>query len=137
MPEKVIILYVEPEESLSQLMADELSRVGYVVYTEDDAQKALGFIKKNKEIKIVLISLYAEASDELELLKSVKSLRPEVEIIVITSSQDEKYLNNILASGAFEYVQKPFALSQFITLLKRCEEKIGNKNDPPIKNDIN
>jgi len=75
-------------------LAEELGKVGYIVYTEHDARNALDLITKNKEIKIVLISLDAETYDGIELLMHI--IRP-----IIAGSRTGFYLLSLPAYFMF------------------------------------
>lgn len=80
------ILVVESEESISRLLAEELSEEGDLVITTADGSDALAIIEKNhQKLDLVITDLKHQGLDGMELLAKIKEHWPELPVIFYTA----------------------------------------------------
>jgi two-component system response regulator CpxR len=64
----------------------------------------------------------------MEILRQVKTTRPEIEVIVLTGHGSEKDRQQCMALGAFAYMQKPVDIDELSDSLKKAHEKSRQRN---------
>ena len=120
--DRASILIVEDEETQRSLLAGLLRKEGYTV--EEAGTGALAAdIFKAKPIDIVLLDFKLPDTDGLTVLKGLKDINPEVEVIMITAFGSIENAVNALKTGATEYLTKPIDLDDLLFKLKKTEEK--------------
>jgi two-component system NtrC family response regulator len=82
--DRATILIVEDEETQRTLLAGLLRKEGYMVEEAGDGTRAIELFRI-KTIDLVLLDFKLPDMDGLTILKSVKEINPEVEIIMITA----------------------------------------------------
>ncbi|MFQ5779706.1 MAG: response regulator [Nitrospiria bacterium] len=128
---KILIIddEVGPRESLKMIL-----KPLHEVETVDDGVKALEIIQK-KEVDFVTLDLKMPRSDGVEVLKKIKELKPETEVLIITGYGSFKSAVDGLRYGACDYLIKPFNISDVINIInkalnrKRKKEKLWNLLD--------
>ena len=120
--DRATILIVEDEETQRSLLAGLLRKEGYTVEEAGDGTSAIEHIR-TKTIDLVLLDFKLPDMDGLTILKGVKEINPEVEIIMITAFGSIENAVNALKSGASEYLTKPIDLDDLLFKIKKIEDK--------------
>ncbi len=87
-----------------------------------DGEEALDILRK-EFIHLVLTDLKMPKMDGVELLKVAKTIRPEVEVILITGYGTVDTAVTAMKDGAFDYIQKPFKPREILKLVRKAMEK--------------
>jgi len=111
--ERATILIVEDEET---------QREGYTVEEAGNGANAIDLFR-TKTIDLVLLDFKLPDMDGLAILKGVKEINPEVEIIMITAYGSIENAVNALKAGASEYLTKPIDLDDLLFKIKKIENK--------------
>lgn len=120
--DRATILIVEDEETQRSLLAGLLKNEGYTV--EEAGTGALAAeIFNAKPIDIVLLDFKLPDMDGLTVLKTLKDINPEVEVIMITAFGSIENAVSALKIGATEYLTKPIDLDDLLFKIKKTEEK--------------
>ncbi len=120
------ILLVDDEEGIRKIMSISLMDAGYTVYTAADAEEAL-VIFKEKCPSIVLTDIKMPGMDGIQLLKRLKKIDPDTEIIMITGHGDIDLAIRSLKYEATDFITKPIHDEVLVIALKRAEERISLK----------
>ena len=104
---KARILCVDDEEVILNSFRKILVLSGYCVDTVETGQEALGLIQKN-DYDFVFTDLKMPHMSGTDVVKSVKHLRPDVDVIVITGYASVDTAVECMKHGAMDYVEKPF-----------------------------
>jgi len=120
-PSKEAILIVDdefgPRESLRMIL-----KALYEVYTASDGQEALRVISE-RDIDVVTLDLNMPGLSGIEVLKEIKKLRPEMEVIVITGYGSLGNASEAIRLGAGNFISKPFNVSEIISAVVRAIER--------------
>lgn len=121
MPAKVLLVDDEREfvETLSERL--QIRDVGAAVTY--DGQTALELIDGD-EPEVMIIDLKMPGVDGMEVLRKVKSTRPEIEVIVLTGHGSEADKEVCMQLGAFAYLRKPADIDELSAILKKANEKV-------------
>ncbi len=116
------ILLIDDEEAQLQSLKSFLSRRNYEVYTASDGKKGFDVVNNNI-IDIVLTDFRMPNWDGYTVLKKIKELNPEIDVVVITAYGSVEDAVNIMKAGAYDYLSKPIDLDELENLLERIKEK--------------
>lgn len=130
------ILCVDDEEIVLDSFRKILVLDGYSVDTVQTGPEALGLIQK-RHYDFVFTDLRMPEMDGVEVAKSVKHMRPDIDVIIITGYATVETAVECMKSGALDYVQKPFTedeLRAFVrkALIKR-QDQIAKRLLPRIR----
>ncbi len=133
---RATILCVDDEEVILDSLRKILALGGYSVDTVETGQEALGLIQKN-DYDFVFTDLKMPNMSGTDVVKSVKHLRPDVDVIVITGYASVDTAVECMKHGAMDYVEKPFTeeeLRIFVrhALIKR-QDRIEKQSEPAVQ----
>jgi len=103
------ILVVDDKEANRKLLVKMLAQVGFTVESATDGLEAIGFFKKSAP-GLILMDMFMPVMDGFEAIRTIRNLPggKEVKIFAVTASVFEEDKQNILESGADEFIKKPF-----------------------------
>ncbi|MGD9057887.1 MAG: hybrid sensor histidine kinase/response regulator [Desulfobacterales bacterium] len=120
---KKSILLVDDEEGIRKVLSIALSDLGYQVYTAENGVEALR-IFEDKRPPIVLTDIKMPEMDGIELLRRLKELSPDTEIIMITGHGDMDLAIKSVKYEATDFVTKPINDEVLEIALNRAVERI-------------
>jgi DNA-binding NtrC family response regulator len=112
----VRVLVVEDERHVAAVLHDALIDFGYEVRLASDGASALA-IAPTYRPDVVLLDLAMPEIPGDVVLARLKAADPELPVIVVTGNTDTERARATLASGAFDYVAKPFDLDNLARVL--------------------
>jgi two-component system response regulator HydG len=116
------ILLVDDHKPFRDSLAKILGGEGFRVFPAGDGEEALDILR-NEFIHLVLTDLKMPRMDGVELLKVAKTIRPEIEVILITGYGTVDTAVTAMKDGAFDYIQKPFKPREILKLVRKAVEK--------------
>jgi response regulator RpfG family c-di-GMP phosphodiesterase len=120
------ILVVDDEAPIRELLEAFFARKGYTVRTAATASEALELIKRI-EPHLVVLDLVLPDGYGLDLVPSLKKLRPNLPIILITGfGADDSLSAQAVQSGALGCISKTLPMDQ---LIERVESLLGATPD--------
>lgn len=79
----------------------------------------------SRSIDIVLLDIRLPDTHGVALLRQIKEVDPEVDIVMVTAVDDQQTAIDAMKSGAHDFIQKPFAIETVRALVHRVAEKRG------------
>jgi CheY-like chemotaxis protein len=113
------ILCVDDEEVILNSFRKVLVLDGYSVDTVETGQEALGLIQIH-DYDFVFTDLKMPAMSGTDVAKSVKHLRPDIDVIIITGYATVESAVECMKHGAVDYVEKPFTEDELRSFVKRA-----------------
>lgn len=101
------ILVVDNESQRRDNLKRLLREKGIEALEAASCEEALQLLSGDKRIGLVLTETELPSMSGLFLLRRVKEIRPEVEVILITHSASSYNLLQALRSGAFDFIVRP------------------------------
>ena len=117
------VLLVDDERKFVQTLSERLlirdmgSAVAY------DGESALDMINED-EPEVMILDLKMPGIDGIEVLRKVKSTKPEIEVIILTGQGSETDKKVCMDLGAFAYLQKPVNIDVLSETLKKAKDKM-------------
>jgi len=101
------ILCVDDEEVILDSLRKILALDGYSVDTVETGQEALGLIQTH-DYDFVFTDLKMPAMSGTDVAKSVKHMRPDIDVVIITGFATVESAVECMKHGAMDYIEKPF-----------------------------
>ncbi len=112
------ILAVDDEPVVLDSFRKVLVLEGFNVDTVENGPEALGLVQRN-DYDFVFTDLKMPGMDGVEVVKGVKHLRPDIDVVVITGYATIETAVETMRHGAVDYVQKPFATDELRAFARR------------------
>ena len=98
------VLIVDDDKSVRNFLEKFLKQKGYQwVKSVDTGVEALDIIEKDV-IKLVLLDIKLPIMDGMEVLRKIKEIRPDTDVIMITGFPEEATAKEALKLGAYDYI---------------------------------
>lgn len=121
MADKPRLLIVDDEDTILKLLT-KLFAEDYEVITASTASDGLKSIEESP-LDVVLLDIMLPDPTGLELLKAVKTVDPDTQVIMMTGYASIETSTEALREGAYDYILKPFEESQIKSLLRNALDK--------------
>jgi two-component system, NtrC family, response regulator HydG len=116
------VLVVDDDQANLSSLAVTFEREGWRAVTASNGKEALDLLRQSP-VDVVLTDLAMPGIDGLDLLKNLKKLRPETEVILMTAYGTVEKAVEAMKEGADDFVTKPFKRAQIVKAVKKCLEK--------------
>jgi DNA-binding NtrC family response regulator len=117
------ILVVDDEAPVRDMIKKGLSQMGgYHVEVAKNGLEAIEKIEKDV-FDLVLTDLKMPEMDGLELLKTLKGIRPEVVVILITAYGSIETAVEAMRLGANDYITKPIDLNELLIHISKTQKE--------------
>jgi two-component system response regulator PilR (NtrC family) len=125
------ILVVDDDQGMREFLEIMLSREGYRVSTAGDAGKALSRCRK-ETFDLIITDLKMPKMDGIGFLKEVKELSPETMVILITAYASGETAVTAMKEGAYDYIEKDFAIEDLKRIVRNALAKKGVNRDDAL-----
>lgn len=122
-------MVVDDEPSVLESFKMILKIKDYEVFTFLDGPSALATLEKDK-YDVAFVDLKLPGMNGLEVLKKIKEVDPDCEVIVVTAYATESSHANAITLGALEYLRKPFLMEEIYELVERGLRRKQTKTGP-------
>jgi len=129
---KARILCVDDEEVILDSLRKILVLDGYNVDTVETGQEALGLVQIN-DYDFVFTDLKMPSMSGTDVAKSVKHLRPDIDVVIITGYATVESAVECMKHGALDYIEKPFAEDELRLFVKRAMFKRQDRIEKQLK----
>ena len=121
MDKRATILVVDDENGVRQSF-NMVLKDDYHVLLASNGEEAMEIFKKNR-IDLILQDIRLPDTDGISLLKKLKEIEPNTEIIMVTAVKQIQTAVKAIKIGAYEYVIKPFVVDDVLSIIGRALEK--------------
>ncbi len=116
------ILLVDDEQGVRKSLSLYLARCGFKVDEAENGLQAKDFLS-SEDYFLVITDITMPEMDGLDLLKYIKTLDREMDVVMITGHMNIEFAIDAIKKGAFDYLKKPFMLEDVSTTITRILEK--------------
>jgi CheY-like chemotaxis protein len=113
------ILCVDDEEVILDSFRKILVLDGYSIDTVETGQEALGLVQIH-DYDFVFTDLKMPAMSGVDVAKSVRHLRPDIDVVVITGYASVETAVECMKHGVVDYIEKPFTEDELRHFVKRA-----------------
>ncbi|MEG8947743.1 response regulator [Rosettibacter firmus] len=129
---KARILCVDDEDIILDSFRKILVLDGYSVDTVNSGAEAINLVKSH-HYDFVFTDLKMPEMDGVEVTKTIKYLRPDIDVIIITGYATVETAVECMKLGAMDYVQKPFTEDELLEFTKKCLIKRHDRIQKQLK----
>jgi len=124
MPDQANILVIDDEQIMRDGCSRILSRDGWSVLCADNGSQGLEEIKSHSEkMDVILLDLMMPGMSGMEVLDHIRSLDPNLLVIVITGYATVESAVEAMKKGAYDFIPKPFTPDQLRIVVRRALER--------------
>ncbi|MEZ4405977.1 MAG: sigma-54 dependent transcriptional regulator [Polyangiales bacterium] len=116
------VMVVEDDRSNLESLERLLSREGYRVVTAPDARTALDLLRRQR-VPVVVTDLMMPGLSGLDLLKAIKAVAAETEVILMTAYGTVETAVEAMRGGAYDFVEKPLKRVQIVKSVAKAVER--------------
>jgi two-component system nitrogen regulation response regulator NtrX len=117
------ILVVDDEEDIRELVAGILSDEGHETRTAHDSDSAIAAIEARVP-RLVFLDIWLQGSklDGLALLDQIKTMHPDLPVVMISGHGTIETAVSAIRRGAYDFIEKPFKADRLVLIAERALE---------------
>jgi two-component system phosphate regulon sensor histidine kinase PhoR len=124
MPDQINILVIDDEQIMREGCSRILSKDGWAVICAENGNQGLGEIQARSDtIDVILLDLMMPGMSGMEVLDHVRTIDPNLLVIVITGYATVESAVEAMKKGAYDFIPKPFTPDQLRIVVRRALEK--------------
>ena len=117
--DRLRVLVVDDEDELVSTVCERLTLRGIEADGVLTGAAALERIRA-KEFDVAVVDVKMPGMDGLEVMRKIKALRPEIQVILLTGHGSVKESKIGLQEGAFDYLIKPINIEALIGKMREA-----------------
>lgn len=125
------ICIIEDEDILRITLRDELRDKGHDVKDFNTPINAINYITSNN-VDLVISDIKLPFMNGLEVLETLKKIKPELTIILMTAYGNVSNAITAIKKGAYDYLLKPFELDDLLNKIKNISVTANLKKESKI-----
>jgi two-component system NtrC family response regulator len=125
------ILIVEDGQSQREMLKEFLATEGHTVLTASNGDEAISRVQEGN-FDLVLLDYKMPGKTGLEVLKEIKQINPEIDLIMMTAYGTIETAVDAMKSGAADYITKPIELDDLLIHIARISENRTLKRENEI-----
>ncbi len=118
----ITVLVVDDEASNLTSIEKIFRKEGMRVLTADGARTALELVRKHR-IHVVLTDLMMPGTNGVELLRAIKELSADTEIVMMTAYGTVETAVHAMREGAYDFVEKPLKRMTIVKSVRKAAER--------------
>ncbi len=122
------LLIVEDDASVRTTMVTVLELEGYTVDAVSSTREAIDRLH-DASYPIVISDIYLDEKTGIDVLRSARAQNPDCVVILMTGRGSMETVMAGMEGGAFEYLAKPFEMTQMLDTIKRAEKSLSHEED--------
>jgi two-component system response regulator HydG len=120
--EGITVLVVDDERSNVESLEKIFLRESMRVLVANDAKNALEQVRTHR-VHVVLTDLMMPGTTGLELLRAIKQVQPEVEVVLMTAYGSVEAAVSAMREGAYDFVEKPLKRMTIVKSVRKAAER--------------
>ena len=121
---EVRILILDDDAAVARVIQTSLERKDFIVDAVSDPTLMEGQLQ-GSQYHIIILDYVIPGLESERVLNWIRSYQPDASIIVVTGFPSMDSALNCLRAGTFDYLTKPFQMSQLQRVVLRCLENKG------------
>jgi len=116
------ILFVDDDRAGREVALFNLRKAGYRVTAASDGQEGLSLFSPEK-FDLVVTDVKMPGISGIDLLRKIRSLAPDVPVLVITAFGNVETAVEAMKAGAYDFIGKPFNKDQLLLSVGKALER--------------
>jgi diguanylate cyclase (GGDEF)-like protein/PAS domain S-box-containing protein len=120
------ILYVEDDQATREAVSRMLMAVVATVYTAANGREGLETYRIHTP-DVVVTDIRMPVMDGIEMVREIRRLRADCQVIVLTAFSDTEYLLDCVSIGINHYIIKPVDFAKLVEAINQCCDYVNLK----------
>jgi two-component system, NtrC family, sensor kinase len=116
------VLVVDDEPDSREIIAHELRAEGHEVSVSGDGLGAIACLKQ-ADFDVVVTDVRMPGATGVEVLRLARMTSPDTQVVITSGYPSLEMAIECLRAGAFDFVQKPFAVTELVSTVGRAVER--------------
>lgn len=116
------ILVIDDEPDVLCMLELMLSEIGYEVEVATSGSKAIA-LAEERHFDLAVCDLRMPAPDGLATTRGLKAVDPGIDVVIATAYASKETRSDCMASGASDFITKPFTIQALEGVLERVMAK--------------
>jgi two-component system, NtrC family, response regulator len=116
------ILVIDDDQSMLEIAEFHLKSQGYDAFTAQTGEQGLKLVEQSY-FDVILTDLQLPDLDGIEVVKRLKEMSPDTEIIMISGYGSVSKAVEATKAGAFYFVEKPVEFEELMVLIEKAIER--------------
>ncbi|MGP1351840.1 MAG: sigma-54-dependent transcriptional regulator [Parasphingopyxis sp.] len=118
------LLLVDDEPAQGRLIGAIAARTGWKSLRAESGKDALLLLasSEGEGVDVVLIDYWAPSAGDVDLIRQIRDIRPELPILVITAQSKVSIAVEAMRAGAVDFLAKPIAPERLVAALEAATE---------------
>ena len=116
------IILIDDDQSVTRVVKKFLERAGHAVDTAASGEDGIRLIGGG-QYDIVITDIYLPGMDGMAVLEKIKSVNPDLDIVVITGFGSIESAVSFMKAGAIDYISKPINFEHLDIVIKKTLER--------------
>jgi len=116
------IFILDDDPRICEELSEYLMRKNYRVFSSDRPSTAFQILSRTS-VDMLFLDFTLPEIDGLAVLKKVKKLYPNMQVIIISGDVDLKTMRELENNGAIGFIQKPFLHKDVNQILQKINPK--------------
>lgn len=125
------ILLVEDDRGIARFLKKGLSENSFDVDVATDGEKGL-YMALNRNYDLIILDIMLPKVDGRDILREIRSKGISTPVIFLTVKDSEKDIVHGLASGADDYLVKPFSFNELLARIRAIIRRSKEVKSPSI-----
>ncbi len=121
MNEQTHVLLIDDEKNYLLVLETLLTEAGYKITSLNDPEMALAFLEES-EVDVVVTDMKMPRLSGRDVLERVKKQWPHIPVLIMTAFGTIEGAVEVMRSGAFDYITKPFSNDELVLTLNNAAE---------------
>jgi signal transduction histidine kinase/CheY-like chemotaxis protein len=117
------VMLVDDEVPFVEALGKRLAKRGLEVLTAFSGPEALQELQRKRDVDIVLLGVNMPGMSGIETLREIKTIRPLVEVILLSADTTIESAIEGIKLGAFDYLVKPCDMEQLLDQIERARRR--------------
>src|SRR5499427_5766892 len=122
------VLIADDDSAIRTVLNQAFARAGYLLRATGNAATLWRWVSQG-EGDVVITDVVMPDENAFDLIPRIKKLRPDLPIIVMSAQNTLMTALSAAEKGAFEYLPKPFDLSQIVSVVGRALAEPGRRKE--------
>ncbi|MEK6528954.1 MAG: response regulator [Nitrospirota bacterium] len=126
--EKCLLMVVDDEPIVGKRLKQVFEKAGYRTGVFTDGPSALKDLKENS-YNIVVTDLKMQDVDGMKILEAAREKNPDIKVIIITAYAEVETAKEAFKKGVFDFIAKPFRIDDLKKVIARAEKELSDLSD--------
>ena len=113
------VLIVDDESAIRESLSGVLEDEGYKTFVAENGQQGLDIASAEKP-DLVLLDIWMEGMDGLEVLSRLKRRNPELPVVMISGHGTIETAVQATQKGAYDFIEKPPQVDRLLLTISRA-----------------